>query len=206
MDGREDMALHGSASYYLNRGSIGGSGGSVTGPNAPAGGGSGMPQTGGFHTPPGFKNSSVPTFSLQPNAGVSGGSVSGSAFHVENPSPNFPRATSTAATSSVTPGSDSGKKKRGRPRKYGPDGANMSLALSTTTPSSGVITPGEKPRRGRPPGSGWKQQLAPLGKFSKFIVVHHTVSFGNVCARLSQLLFFLINQKQSLFSALLSAK
>ncbi|CAA2973477.1 Hypothetical predicted protein [Olea europaea subsp. europaea] len=167
MDGREGMALHGSASYYLNRGGIGGSGGSGSGPNAPAGGGSG-PQTGGFHTPPGLKTSSVPNFSLQPNAGVSGGSVSGPTFHVENPSPSFPHAISTAAASSVTPGTDSGKKKRGRPRKYGPDGANMSLALSplsTSTPSSGAITTGEKQRRGRPPGTGWKQKLAPLGEW-----------------------------------------
>lgn len=183
MDGREGMALHGSAPYYLNRGSIGGSGRSVTGPNASAGGHSGMPPSGGFRTPPDFKYSSVPTFSLQPNAGVRGGSVSDSAFHVENPSPNFPRATSTATGSSVTLGTDSGKKKRGRPRKYGPDGANMSLALSTSTPSSGVITPVEKSPRGRPPGRGWKQQLALLGKFSNFIVVHYTVTFGNVCDR-----------------------
>ncbi|CAA3019364.1 Hypothetical predicted protein [Olea europaea subsp. europaea] len=125
-----------------------------------------MPPSGGFHTPPDFKYSSVPTFSLQPNAGVRGGSVSDSAFHVENPSPNFPRATSTATGSSVTLGTDSGKKKRGRPRKYGPDGANMSLALSTSTPSSGVITPVEKSPRGRPPGRGWKQQLALLGEWT----------------------------------------
>lgn len=170
MDGREGMALHGSAPYYLNRGSIGGSGRSVTGPNASAGGHSGMPPSGGFRTPPDFKYSSVPTFSLQPNAGVRGGSVSDSAFHVENPSPNFPRATSTATGSSVTLGTDSGKKKRGRPRKYGPDGANMTLALSSmpvATPSTGGITPSEK-KRGRPPGTGWKQQLAPLGKFFLF--------------------------------------
>ncbi|CAI9784571.1 unnamed protein product [Fraxinus pennsylvanica] len=159
MDGREGMALHGSASYYLNRGGIGGSGGSGSGPNAPAGGGLG-PQTGGFHTPSGFKTSSVPNFSLQPNAGVSGGSVSGSTFHVETSS--FPDAISTAAASSVTPGTDSGKKKRGRPRKYGPDGANMSLALSPLSSSS--PSSGEK-RRGRPPGTGWKQKLAPLGEW-----------------------------------------
>ncbi|KAL2517100.1 AT-hook motif nuclear-localized protein 5 [Abeliophyllum distichum] len=142
--------------------------GSGTGPNAPAGGGLRAPQTGGFHTPPGFKTSSVPNFSLQSNAGASGGSVSGSTFHVENPSPNFPHAISTAAASSMSPVTDTGKKKRGRPRKYGPDGANMSLALSplsTSTPSSGAITLGEKPRRGRPPGSGWKQKLAPLGEW-----------------------------------------
>ncbi|KAL5707242.1 hypothetical protein ACHQM5_025315 [Ranunculus cassubicifolius] len=75
------------------------------------------------------------------------------------------------------------KRKRGRPRKYGPDGT-MALAL---TPSQGVPTSGGgggggssggfspssggpvspsssmKKSRGRPPGSGKKQQMAALG-------------------------------------------
>lgn len=55
------------------------------------------------------------------------------------------------------------KRKRGRPRKYGPEGT-VSLALS----SSSVSPPGPTstlPRRGRgrPPGSGRKQQLASAG-------------------------------------------
>ncbi|KAL2520693.1 uncharacterized protein Fot_24616 [Forsythia ovata] len=75
-----------------------------------------------------------------------------------------------AAASTVSPGTDSGKKKRGRPRKYGADVANMSPVdpLSTSMPSSGVITSGEKLHRGRPPHSGWKLQLAPLGEQSSF--------------------------------------
>ncbi|KAK4803897.1 hypothetical protein SAY86_003714 [Trapa natans] len=68
------------------------------------------------------------------------------------------------------------KKKRGRPRKYGPDGT-MSLALtpggitaqsagfSSQAPSSGgSLSPGTlKKSRGRPPGSGRKKQLEALG-------------------------------------------
>ncbi|XP_073030760.1 AT-hook motif nuclear-localized protein 5-like [Primulina eburnea] len=90
-----------------------------------------------------------------PNVGFSCGAVSGSAFNVENPSPTFSHGIDMVRASSVSQGSDPFKKKRGRPRKYGPDGANMSLKLSPLS--------GEKPQRGRPRGSGWKQQLAPLG-------------------------------------------
>ncbi|XP_072989055.1 AT-hook motif nuclear-localized protein 10-like [Typha latifolia] len=74
------------------------------------------------------------------------------------------------------------KRKRGRPRKYGPDGS-MALALSPASsaapipgaggfsPSStGVANPASsasadamKKARGRPPGSGRKQQMAALG-------------------------------------------
>ncbi|XP_011625423.1 AT-hook motif nuclear-localized protein 10 isoform X1 [Amborella trichopoda] len=59
------------------------------------------------------------------------------------------------------------KRKRGRPRKYGPDGT-MALALTPATPVSAGF-PGSpsssslKKARGRPPGSGKKQQLAALG-------------------------------------------
>ncbi|KAL2474041.1 AT-hook motif nuclear-localized protein 5 [Forsythia ovata] len=43
----------------------------------------------------------------------------------------------------------------------------MSLALSpmSSTPSSGVISSGEKSRKGRPPRIGQKQQLASLGEW-----------------------------------------
>jgi len=79
------------------------------------------------------------------------------------------------------------KKKRGRPRKYGPDG-NMALALCSVPSSSGYSNPNGSPmtnpnsspmsnpnggpmsepnvkKRGRPPGSGRKQQLDALGIF-----------------------------------------
>ncbi|KAK7307719.1 hypothetical protein VNO77_41034 [Canavalia gladiata] len=61
--------------------------------------------------------------------------------------------------------SDSAKKKRGRPRKYSPDG-NIALGLapshasSSSAPSS--IEPFAKKNRGRPPGSG-KKQIDALG-------------------------------------------
>ncbi|CAN1308764.1 AT-hook motif nuclear-localized protein 9 [Linum perenne] len=60
------------------------------------------------------------------------------------------------------------KRKRGRPRKYGPDGT-ASLALSPSLSSSsthpGTITPTttQKRGRGRPPGTGKKQQLLGIG-------------------------------------------
>lgn len=83
------------------------------------------------------------------------------------------------------------KKKRGRPRKYKPDGsvtlglspcssstphsANSGMGIMVTTPGSGFGsagsggsgsgTPSEKRGRGRPPGSGKMQQLASLGKW-----------------------------------------
>ncbi|KAI4327270.1 hypothetical protein L6164_019753 [Bauhinia variegata] len=66
---------------------------------------------------------------------------------------------------------DSGKKKRGRPRKYSPDG-NIALGLAPTPMSSSAgqgdssgtpsTEPSAKKNRGRPPGSG-KKQLDALG-------------------------------------------
>eukprot|EP00249_Psilotum_nudum_P021453 c28110_g2_i3 orf=526-1704(+) len=54
------------------------------------------------------------------------------------------------------------KRKRGRPRKYGADGivALTAVPLSTATVA---VTPSQKRGRGRPPGSGRKQQLAAIG-------------------------------------------
>ncbi|KAK4349676.1 hypothetical protein RND71_032431 [Anisodus tanguticus] len=144
MDGREGMVLSGSASYYLNRG-ISGSG--------VGGGGS-------------FSN---PNISVQSNVVGGGCTLSSSTYQVgENPSAHLPHGINMSVASSVSPGGDPVKKKRGRPRKYGPEGSKMSLGLSplaSTTPSTGSITPGPKRAKGRPPGSGWKQQLAPLGEW-----------------------------------------
>lgn len=66
---------------------------------------------------------------------------------------------------------DQVKRKRGRPRKYGPDGA-MALGLSPVSPpapslgGSGLPSSTDastKKGRGRPRGSGKKQQMAALG-------------------------------------------
>lgn len=172
MDVREGIALYGSPSYYFNRG-VGGpgssgvrsDGGGSNGGSGGGGGGSGRRPM-GMPTPTGFKPLSNPNIAVQSNVG--GGGAMSSAFQVENPPTNFARNIDMGMTSNVTPGGDPVKRKRGRPRKYGPDGANMSLALSSMSsrPSPGSITPGPKRSKGRPRGTGWKQQLAPLGMFS----------------------------------------
>ncbi|XP_060207010.1 AT-hook motif nuclear-localized protein 5 [Lycium barbarum] len=160
MDIREGMALSGSSAYYLNRG--------ISGSNSGVASGSGTPP--GVPTPPGFKSLTNANITVQSNVG-SGSSVNvNSTYQVENPSLNFGHGVNISMGSSVAPGtgSDPVKKKRGRPRKYGPDGTNMSLALSplSSNPSSGgSITPGPKRIRGRPPGTGWKQQLANVGEW-----------------------------------------
>ncbi|XP_057510089.1 AT-hook motif nuclear-localized protein 5-like [Actinidia eriantha] len=146
MDGRESMALSGSSSYYLHRGVSG------------SGSASGSITHTGFNTPPDFRPETNPNFSIQPN--VRDGSV-GSTFPVQSSSPSFPHGFNMGVSSGVPMG-EPGKKKRGRPRKYGPDGTNMSLGLSPMpTPPAGS----EKRGRGRPRGSGWKQKLAPLGEW-----------------------------------------
>lgn len=155
------MALSGgSASYYIHRGGLGGSG-------------SGSQPPTGLHTPSGFRplsNTGIPT---QPN--IRGTSV-GPSFSVEPPPPpsraaaGFPHGGVRMAVS--PPGVPSSeqpvKKKRGRPRKYRPDGP-VSLRLSSMSASQsltpGSATPTPKRARGRPPGTGRKQQLANLGKF-----------------------------------------
>lgn len=56
------------------------------------------------------------------------------------------------------------RRKRGRPRKYGPDG-KMSLALSYRSAApQGMSSSAEKRGRGRPPGSGRKQHSPPFGE------------------------------------------
>ncbi|CAN8315987.1 unnamed protein product [Cochlearia groenlandica] len=72
-------------------------------------------------------------------------------------------------------GSEPAKKKRGRPRKYGPDSGGMSLGLVSGAPSYTVSQPssggggggGSSPTvrkmRGRPIGSNKKQKLQTLG-------------------------------------------
>ncbi|KAL6556390.1 hypothetical protein OROGR_005678 [Orobanche gracilis] len=169
MDGREVMAYPaGSASYYLNRG--GGSGNSGPGFNIHGGGA----QPAGIHirAPPVFKNLSNPNIAFQPNVRASvvggGGSVSGSSYHIEDESANFSHDRDMTVRSGGLQGGGPIKKKRGRPRKYGPDGSNMSLGLSPLSASknsSEGMSSGEKKQKGRPRGTGWRQKLAPLGEW-----------------------------------------
>lgn len=140
MDGRESIALSGSSSYYLDRGFSG----SASTHN-------------GLHAPPSFSSPTNPNISVQSN--VRDSSSVGPTFRVENTSPSFPHGLNMGM-----PMGQPAKKKRGRPRKYGPDGTNMSLGLSPmSAPGSTTSTP--KRARGRPPGSGRKQQLASLGEW-----------------------------------------
>ncbi|PON84598.1 PPC domain containing protein [Trema orientale] len=152
MDGREAMALSGgSASYYLHRGGLGGSG-------------SGSQPT-GLHNPSGFRplsNTGIPS-----QANVRNSSM-GPSFSVEPSRANFPHGTRMVVPPGM-PSSEPVKKKRGRPRKYGPDGP-VSLRLSSMSASQN-LTPGSAPpggpkrSRGRPRGTGRKQQLASLGEW-----------------------------------------
>jgi len=142
MDRGDQMTLPGSASYYMQRG-IPGAG---TQPE--------------LHNSPNIRPLSSPSLPFQSSIG--GGGTIGSPLPLESSGISSP-CVNVSVPSGAMPG-ESGKRKRGRPRKYGPDGA-VSLAL-TPTPAShpGALAQGQKRGRGRPPGSGKKQQLASLGK------------------------------------------
>uniref|UniRef100_A0A7N0T2F1 AT-hook motif nuclear-localized protein n=1 Tax=Kalanchoe fedtschenkoi TaxID=63787 RepID=A0A7N0T2F1_KALFE len=77
---------------------------------------------------------------------------------------------STASTHSIdaSPPSTLPQKKRGRPRKYGPDrGVSLALITSPSVPKAAAASTAssseQKRGRGRPPGSGRKHQAATLG-------------------------------------------
>ncbi|XP_009112749.1 AT-hook motif nuclear-localized protein 5 [Brassica rapa] len=166
MDGREAMAFPGSH-YYLQRGG----GGAFTNlsPSQVAS---------GLHAPPGMRP--------MPNPNV---------HHplANNPGPQFPMAdhrlsdfghsihmgmsSSVAVEQQPPPMMETPmvKKKRGRPRKYAPEG-QVSLGLSPMPSSSSAsnkakdssaVTDPNAPKRarGRPPGTGRKQRLANLGEW-----------------------------------------
>lgn len=153
MDGREAMVASGGVSgpYYIqqHRGAFSGSHSAT--------------QSGLLQTPPGFRSSSNLNIPTQPNVG--------STFAVEPKHVNFGHNMSVP---SGVPLSDPVKKKRGRPRKYAPDG-QVSLGLSPL-PARPKRSPASdsqalKRSRGRPPGTGRKQQLATLGKSFTFDMV-----------------------------------
>lgn len=85
----------------------------------------------------------------------------GDDFQIDNSDSNYHQLSINMGSLS---GSEPVKKKRGRPRKYVPE---KSIALELTpmseTASQGSIGSREKRKRGRPLGSGRKQQLASLG-------------------------------------------
>ncbi|GMH29739.1 hypothetical protein Nepgr_031582 [Nepenthes gracilis] len=150
MEGREGRTLPRSAPYYLHSG-VGGSGGSGL-------------------THSGFRNLSNPNVQVQPI--VQANSPFGSAFNAEGSTTNFPQGFTVSMPSGGSL-SETSKKKRGRPRKYGPDGAKkgaasgaavVSLGLSPMS-SPNLSSPAEKRRKGRPPGSGRKQRLATVGEW-----------------------------------------
>lgn len=106
--------------------------------------------------------------------GGGGGGTTGSG--VEGPSPMMaPHGLNITMGEPV-------KRKRGRPRKYGPDGTMALALIPTSAAASGAPGGGgfslsptgttnrassadpTKKARGRPPGSGKKQQMAALGK------------------------------------------
>ncbi|WOL10118.1 AT-hook motif nuclear-localized protein 9-like isoform X1 [Canna indica] len=154
MDGRDAMAMSGAASYYIAHRSI---------PGSVAGSQSGLHVT----AQPGVRSIPNPGTSLT----VTASGVGSAAFQMDSP----PLLSSHGGgglgegVSQVEPV----KRKRGRPRKYGPDGS-VALALS---PISSSAPPGmgigsasasgstQKRGRGRPPGTGRKQQLASLGEW-----------------------------------------
>ncbi|KAD6453513.1 hypothetical protein E3N88_08218 [Mikania micrantha] len=169
MDGREGIP-----SFYLN-GGFHGSGSSI---------GSGS-QGGGFQVPPtGYKTQSNSNLSPHSHSNVRLAPSIGS-FHLEhNPPPpsNFPHGFNMDGGGGGSGGgvSDEGggaaspsgnefivKKKRGRPRKHAPEMSHIALAL-TPAPAVGTpdpTTPTLQKKRGRPCGTGRKQQLANVGEW-----------------------------------------
>jgi hypothetical protein len=87
-----------------------------------------------------------------------------------------------ASTSSAPPGTEPLKKKRGRPRKYGPEGP-VGLPMEQLSASVKETSTGLGKRKGRPPGTGSKQQLAQLGGFSPELILSFLILLGVECGR-----------------------
>ncbi|CAD6342243.1 unnamed protein product [Miscanthus lutarioriparius] len=137
----------------------------------------------------------MPNMNMSPTAilnSIGGSSLAGMQFQMDHPPPPLMHTATAAAMggSASGPGSvppvpaEPVKRKRGRPRKYGPDGtmkqqqqqqaAASQQHLVTAQPrmgslssapdmlgSSGMEDPAQKKRRGRPPGTGKKHQPSP---------------------------------------------
>ncbi|KAM7260749.1 hypothetical protein ACFE04_026224 [Oxalis oulophora] len=140
------MALSGSGSYYMQRGMPPSGPGNQTGLHGSSSLGiqSLSNQNLPFHSPMG--SSSMPVDPSVSPHGVNVGPPSGLAL------------------------SEPAKRKRGRPRKYGGDGGGGVVALGLSPPSinppvTTSSSSSQKRGRGRPPGTGPKQQLASLGQW-----------------------------------------
>ncbi|CAL5381867.1 hypothetical protein CsSME_00012755 [Camellia sinensis var. sinensis] len=144
MDRREAMSFSGST-YYMQRG---------------------MPESGsgtGVQGSPGIPLSNL-NVSFQSNIG---GSSIGSTMPIE-PSLAISHHGVDVGSPSAMPSTERVRRKRGRPRKYGPDESHGTVALALSPTSSNppvTTTPNQKRGRGRPPGTGRKQQLASLGEW-----------------------------------------
>ncbi|CAK9251756.1 unnamed protein product [Sphagnum jensenii] len=97
------------------------------------------------------------------------------------PGMTMPPGTGMSGSMSGGPlgGSEPVKRKRGRPRKYtGTDAEGNIIPLATPLSGSSPLvagspsTPSERRSRGRPPGSGKKQQLAALGSAGQGFTPH----------------------------------
>ncbi|XP_063937938.1 AT-hook motif nuclear-localized protein 9 isoform X2 [Daucus carota subsp. sativus] len=140
MDPRNAMSLSGSPPYYMQREISA----SVSGQ--------------GPGTEPGF------LFSPDDHFQTNMGSTSfGSTLQVDSSFTTSPHGVNVGAPAAVAV-PEPLRRRRGRPRKYGPEGV-ASLGLSPSSSSSlSKLMPFQKRGRGRPAGSGRKQQqLAPLG-------------------------------------------
>ncbi|RZR71432.1 hypothetical protein BHM03_00005046 [Ensete ventricosum] len=112
-----------------------------------------------------FPPSPSPTPSLQPDAFPS--VLSGVTEMAVSPLEGAGLAMGVTGSSGGGSGGSSGgdlfgRKKRGRPRKYGPDGMALALTPTSGSPISPVFSDGKR-GRGRPPGSGKYQLLAAVG-------------------------------------------
>lgn len=145
MDRRESLTLTGSGSYYLHQGTAE----SVMG---------------------------LPGMNLLSNSGMhfqsnTGRNLIGSTLPLDASSSMSPHGINVGPSPALGGGpppammqGEPVRRKRGRPRKYGRDNA-VSLALSPSTSNPVPFVRPTHKRRGRPPGTGRKQQQSPLGNF-----------------------------------------
>lgn len=139
-----------------------------------------------LHAPPGLRPMSNPNISPPSNAGPP--FSIGEHRHQDFGHGIHMGMASSAAVQPPTPATEPVvKKKRGRPRKYAPDG-QVSLGLSSlpsaNKPKSSSMSDPNAPKRarGRPPGTGRKQRLANLGEWMNssagLAFAPHVISVG----------------------------